>query len=145
MVALHGATGKVAWHFQTVHHNVFDFDLPAQPMLIDWPVNGGTVPALVQHTKQGLIFVFNRATGEQVITNSSATWPWCMEHLFDGVENLFVLSQRNGLNELRIGHGISLLSWTVRRVRRYMHHNQREVEVRPIRNHVRSHDQSNGG
>ncbi len=67
VVALHGATGEVAWHFQFVHHNVFDYDTPAQPMLIDWPRGAGTVPALVQNTKMGLVYAFNRATGEPLI------------------------------------------------------------------------------
>ncbi len=67
VVALRGATGEVAWHFQVVHHNVFDYDVPAQPMLVDYPHNGELVPALVQHTKMGLIFVFDRATGEPLV------------------------------------------------------------------------------
>ncbi len=67
IVALRGATGEVAWHFQPVHHNVFDYDMPAQPMLIDFPHNGQLVPAVVQHTKMGLIFVFDRATGEPLV------------------------------------------------------------------------------
>ena len=67
VVALRGATGEVAWHFQFVHHNVFDYDVPTQPMLIDFPHNGKLVPALLQNTKQGLIFVFDRATGEPLV------------------------------------------------------------------------------
>ncbi|NND66990.1 MAG: PQQ-binding-like beta-propeller repeat protein, partial [Halioglobus sp.] len=67
VVALQGATGEVAWHFQLVHHNVFDYDIPAQPLLMDWPTDNGTVPALVQNTKMGLVFVFNRATGEPLV------------------------------------------------------------------------------
>lgn len=67
VVALRGATGEVAWHFQTTHHNVFDYDIPSRPMLIDYPVNGEMVPALVQNTKMGMIFIFNRATGEPLV------------------------------------------------------------------------------
>jgi len=67
VVALRGATGEVAWHFQLVHHNVFDYDLPAQPILIDYPHNGKLVPALVQNTKMGLVFIFDRATGEPLV------------------------------------------------------------------------------
>ncbi|MBP6725271.1 MAG: PQQ-binding-like beta-propeller repeat protein, partial [Halioglobus sp.] len=48
VVALRGATGEVAWHFQFVHHNVFDYDIPTQPLLIDYPHRGELVPALVQ-------------------------------------------------------------------------------------------------
>jgi quinoprotein glucose dehydrogenase len=67
IVALHGANGEVAWHFQFVHHNVFDYDTPSQPLLIDWPRGEGSVPALVQNTKMGLVYAFNRATGEPLI------------------------------------------------------------------------------
>jgi len=67
VVALRGSTGEVAWHFQFVHHNVFDYDIPAQPMLIDYPHQGELVPALVQNTKMGLIFIFNRETGEPLV------------------------------------------------------------------------------
>lgn len=68
IVAIKGSTGEVAWHFQFVHHNVFDYDTPSEPLLIDWPGPGGTaIPALVQNNKTGLIFAFNRATGEPLI------------------------------------------------------------------------------
>ncbi len=67
VVALRGATGEVVWHQQLVHHNVWDYDIPARPMLIDYPHNGKTVPALVQNTKMGLVFVFDRATGEPLV------------------------------------------------------------------------------
>lgn len=67
VVALRGATGEVVWHFQTTHHNVFDYDIPARPMLIDYPVNGEMVPALVQNTKMGIVFIFNRETGEPLV------------------------------------------------------------------------------
>jgi quinoprotein glucose dehydrogenase len=66
LVALRGATGEIVWHFQMVHHDVWDWDLPAQPILVDMQRNGETIPAVVQLTKQGLIFVFNRETGEPV-------------------------------------------------------------------------------
>ncbi|TGD71803.1 pyrroloquinoline quinone-dependent dehydrogenase [Mangrovimicrobium sediminis] len=67
VVALRGATGEVAWHYQLVHHNVFDYDIPTRPMLIDYPVNGRLVPALLQNTKQGLVFIFDRASGEPLV------------------------------------------------------------------------------
>lgn len=67
VVALKAATGEVVWHQQLVHHNVFDYDVPAQPMLLDYPKDGVMVPALVQNTKMGLIFVFDRATGEPLV------------------------------------------------------------------------------
>lgn len=67
VVALRGATGEVVWHFQLVHHDVWDYDIPTAGMLIDYPYNGEMVPALVQNTKQGLIFIFNRETGEPLV------------------------------------------------------------------------------
>jgi quinoprotein glucose dehydrogenase len=67
IVALKGATGEVAWSFQFTHHNLWDYDTPAQPLLVDLPYNGRMVPALVQNNKTGLIFIFNRETGEPLI------------------------------------------------------------------------------
>ena len=64
VVAVEAATGRVRWSYQTTHHDLWDFDLPAQPLLHDIPDGkGGTVPALVQVTKQGEIFLLDRATG----------------------------------------------------------------------------------
>jgi quinoprotein glucose dehydrogenase len=67
IVALKAATGEIAWHFQFTHHNVWDYDTPSQPLLIDLPYNGRTVPALVQLTKTGLIWIFDRATGQPLL------------------------------------------------------------------------------
>jgi len=75
IVALRGATGEVAWHFQIVHHNVFDYDIPAQPLLMDFPYQGKLVPALVQNTKMGLIFIFDRATGEPLVPTEERPVP----------------------------------------------------------------------
>ncbi|WP_046861834.1 glucose/quinate/shikimate family membrane-bound PQQ-dependent dehydrogenase [Microvirga massiliensis] len=67
IVALDLATGQVHWNFQTVRHDLWDYDVPAQPSLVDLTINGGTVPALVQPTKQGEIYVLDRRTGEPII------------------------------------------------------------------------------
>jgi quinoprotein glucose dehydrogenase len=67
VVALDLATGRVRWHFQTVHHDLWDYDVPSQPSLIDLQVGGELVPALVQPTKQGEIFVLDRRTGKPVL------------------------------------------------------------------------------
>ncbi|OHB31545.1 MAG: glucose dehydrogenase [Phenylobacterium sp. RIFCSPHIGHO2_01_FULL_69_31] len=64
VVAVDVATGKMRWTFQTVHHDLWDYDVPSQPMLIDFPVKGGTAPALVQLTKRGQIFVLDRRDGK---------------------------------------------------------------------------------
>jgi len=66
VVALRGSTGAVVWRFQTVHHDLWDYDVPAQPTLVDLVQSGKTVPALVQGTKMGLLFVLNRETGEPI-------------------------------------------------------------------------------
>ncbi len=66
VVALNAADGSVAWHFQTLHHDVWDLDLPAQPMLVDLKRDGKIVPVVIQITKQGLTFVLHRETGEPI-------------------------------------------------------------------------------
>ena len=63
VVALDLGTGRVRWVFQTVHHDLWDYDVPSQPSLIDLKIDGATVPALVQPTKQGELFVLDRRTG----------------------------------------------------------------------------------
>jgi len=67
VVALHVETGAVAWSFQTTHHDVWDYDLPAQPTLGMVTYKGQSVPAVLQPTKQGLLFTLNRDTGVPVI------------------------------------------------------------------------------
>ncbi|MEW5977084.1 MAG: PQQ-binding-like beta-propeller repeat protein [Acidobacteriota bacterium] len=64
LVALNAKTGKRIWHYQIVHHDLWDFDLPAQPNLITLQRNGVSVPAVAQVTKMGLTFIFNRLTGK---------------------------------------------------------------------------------
>ncbi len=66
VVALDLATGKLRWVFQTVHHDLWDYDVPAQPVLVDLTVRGARVPALVQPTKQGELFVLDRRDGRPV-------------------------------------------------------------------------------
>jgi quinoprotein glucose dehydrogenase len=67
ITALDADTGKVAWVFQGVHHDLWDMDVPAQPSLIDLAIAGQTVPALVAPTKQGEVFVLNRKTGQPLL------------------------------------------------------------------------------
>lgn len=66
LVALEAATGKRIWHFQTVHHNIWDYDLPAQPVLLDVRKDGRLIPAVAQVTKMGFTFLFERTTGKPV-------------------------------------------------------------------------------
>lgn len=63
LLALDAATGKRLWHFQTVHHDVWDRDLPAAPNLVTVTRNGMRVDAAAQITKSGFVFLFDRATG----------------------------------------------------------------------------------
>lgn len=67
VVALDITTGQPRWHYQTVHHDVWDFDLPIGPSLVDLPVGGTVVPALIQTTKRGEFFVLDRRTGRPVV------------------------------------------------------------------------------
>ncbi len=66
VLALNARTGQRVWHFQVVHHDVWDYDMPAQPALITIRNSGRTIDAVVQVTKQGYVFVFDRATGKPV-------------------------------------------------------------------------------
>jgi len=63
VVALRAETGEVVWHFQTVHHDLWDYDVPAQPVLATVVRDGAEVPAVVQATKTGHLFVLHRETG----------------------------------------------------------------------------------
>jgi quinoprotein glucose dehydrogenase len=64
VVALRGSTGQVVWHFQTVHHDVWDYDVPAQPALVTVRRNGRAIPAVAVATKVGHLFVLHRETGK---------------------------------------------------------------------------------
>jgi membrane-bound PQQ-dependent dehydrogenase (glucose/quinate/shikimate family) len=86
LVALQASTGKLVWYFQMVHHDIWDYDMPAQPALITVRQNGNSVPAVAQVTKMGLVFIFDRVTGkplfpveERPVPSSDvpgeATWP----------------------------------------------------------------------
>lgn len=64
IVAIDVTTGKPVWHFQTVHYDLWDYDLGSQPTLIDMPTGNGTVPAIIVPSKQGQIYVLDRKTGK---------------------------------------------------------------------------------
>lgn len=66
LVCLDAKTGKRVWHYQMVHHPLWDYDLPAAPILGDITIDGKNIPTVTQLTKQGIHFVFNRYTGEPV-------------------------------------------------------------------------------
>ncbi|MET0658502.1 MAG: PQQ-binding-like beta-propeller repeat protein, partial [Steroidobacteraceae bacterium] len=68
VVALDIATGRPRWHFQAIHHDLWDYDLPPQPALVDVPDgHGSTIPALIQGTKTGQIFVLDRRDGTPIL------------------------------------------------------------------------------
>jgi quinoprotein glucose dehydrogenase len=66
IVAVDLQTGKRKWHYQLVHHGLWDMDIPCAPMLVDMTVNGKIVKAVAQPTKQAFLYVFNRENGEPI-------------------------------------------------------------------------------
>ena len=91
VTAVNPDTGQVVWSYQTVHHDIWDYDVNSAPVLFDMKqADGTTVPALIQSTKQGLLFVLNRLTGKPIFPidekpvpksdvageQSSPTQPW---------------------------------------------------------------------
>ena len=67
VVALRGSTGELIWHFKTVERDLWDFDVPSIPSVVDIQLDGRPVPALIQSTKMGFIFVLHRETGEPLV------------------------------------------------------------------------------
>ncbi|MEX0619391.1 MAG: pyrroloquinoline quinone-dependent dehydrogenase [Pseudohongiellaceae bacterium] len=66
LVAVDAATGERVWHFQAVHHGLWDYDFPAAPNLLDIVVDGRAIKAVAQISKQGFVYVLDRETGEPV-------------------------------------------------------------------------------
>ena len=66
IVAVDATTGAYKWHFQTIHHDLWDWDLPAPPVLVDVTVDGKTIPALAETGKPGFMYILDRRTGEPV-------------------------------------------------------------------------------
>jgi quinoprotein glucose dehydrogenase len=66
IVCLDARTGRRVWHFQTIHHGLWDYDLPAAPVLADITVNGRRIKAVAQVSKQAYVYVFDRVTGQPV-------------------------------------------------------------------------------
>ena len=74
VVALDAATGAVRWSFQTTHHDIWDYDVPSQPVLVDLPAEDGSVtPALVAPTKRGELFLLDRRDGKPLATVEEQT------------------------------------------------------------------------
>jgi glucose dehydrogenase len=66
LIALDVKTGKRVWHYQLVHHDIWNYDTPTAPVLLDVQIDGETVPIVVQVTKQSFAYTFNRETGEPI-------------------------------------------------------------------------------
>jgi glucose dehydrogenase len=66
IVAVDAETGQYRWHFQTVHHDLWDFDMPSPPVLVDITQGGQRIPALASIGKTGYMFILNRVTGEPI-------------------------------------------------------------------------------
>lgn len=66
LLAVDLKTGQRKWHYQLVHHGIWDMDIPDAPMLVDISINGQTVKAVAQPTKQAFLYVFNRVTGQPI-------------------------------------------------------------------------------
>jgi len=66
LIALDVKTGKRVWHFQMVHHDIWNYDNPTAPILMDVTVNGRRIPGVFQATKQSFLYAFNRQTGEPI-------------------------------------------------------------------------------
>ncbi len=75
LLALDANTGKLLWHFQGVHHDLWDRDFPSPPALFNVARNGETIPALVQTTKQGYLYLFNRLTGQPLFPIHEHPYP----------------------------------------------------------------------
>ena len=75
LICLNARTGERVWHYQIVRHDLFDYDLPIPPNLLTVTHEGEEIPAVVQLTKQGYVFVFNRETGEPLFPIEDITVP----------------------------------------------------------------------
>jgi quinoprotein glucose dehydrogenase len=75
LVALDALTGKRKWHFQAIHHDIYDFDLEAAPILFDMTRNGRKIPALALTSKTGLVFILDRGDGKPLYDIEERTVP----------------------------------------------------------------------
>lgn len=67
IIALRASTGEVLWHFQTVHHDLWDYDNASPPVLVNLTIDGKQIPAVLQATKTGMLFVLDRLTGKPLV------------------------------------------------------------------------------
>ncbi|WP_341226539.1 PQQ-binding-like beta-propeller repeat protein [uncultured Arcticibacterium sp.] len=81
LIALNAATGERVWHYQLVHHDVWDRDIPSNPNLVTINKDGKKIDAIAQITKHGYVFMFDRETGEPIFPIEEKTIP---ENIMDG-------------------------------------------------------------
>ena len=107
VVALDVTDGSVRWSFQTVHHDVWDYDVPSQPTLVDLPqADGSVVPALVQPTKRGELFLLDRRTGTPIADVEERAVPQGAGRIRVALEDAAVLDRHAELpaRRQRSGH-----------------------------------------
>jgi len=75
VVALDAMTGKYRWHYQSVHHDLWDFDMPTPLILFDQVYNGQTRKALAAHSKQGWVYILDRVTGKPILPVEEKPFP----------------------------------------------------------------------
>ena len=75
LLALDARTGERLWHFQAVHHDIWDRDFPSPPVLLTVQRNGKSIDAIAQTSKQGFVYLFNRITGEPLFPLETKTYP----------------------------------------------------------------------
>ncbi|MFL6449794.1 MAG: PQQ-binding-like beta-propeller repeat protein [Bryobacteraceae bacterium] len=75
LLALDAASGKRIWHFQAVHHDIWDRDFPSPPTLLSVRLGGSTIPAVAQTTKQGTVYLFDRTNGQPLFPVDSRAFP----------------------------------------------------------------------
>ena len=78
VVALNAKNGERIWHYQIVRHDVWDYDLACQPTLLRMPHEGRMIDAVVQGTKMGLLYFFDRETGTLLRPPPAATTMYCL-------------------------------------------------------------------
>ena len=73
LIALDARTGERLWHFQAMHHDIWDYDLPMAPKLLSVEHNGEKIDAVALAGKQGFLFVFDRVSGEPIFSHRGAS------------------------------------------------------------------------
>ncbi len=163
VVALDAMTGKYRWHYQTVHHDLWDFDMPTPLILFDQVYNGQTRKALAAHSKQGWVYILDRTTGKpllpveekpvpqeprqktaatQPIPSGDPTAPQCAETVKGYRARLHVHA---GLDRYRDRSALGVRRLGARRIRSAIgisvfHHRRLDAQIQPHRPHFGGRD-----